>query len=283
MNEPVSVNELGTTVLPSEEQQQKVDFRGWLKPTFSPEHGVLIILFGSFLTGAALAQTWNYCTNLALICAFFALQTEHPLIVQLKQRSTWKPRYLIWAGIYGIIAVSLAVWLWIQSPILVWIYAIVLCALIVDMIAVFKRKHKSILNELVIFAAICLSTPLTYAATTGNLSLEALAMWILNTLFFGSAIFTIKLRRKKTSSLNPGIIYHSIASAIAIGFFALGWLKLVTALAFAIALIKFAVVITFRNWYTEAKFHSVALLESRFALFYIAVAAISVLPAHLPK
>ncbi|MBE9215415.1 hypothetical protein IQ247_22580 [Plectonema cf. radiosum LEGE 06105] len=108
-------------------------------------------------------------------------------------------------------------------------------------------------------------------------------MWILNTLFFGSAIFTIKLRRKKTSSLKPGIIYHSIASAIAIGFFALGWLKLVTALAFAIVLIKFAVVIVFRKWYTQAKFHSVALLETRFALFYIAVAAISVLPAHLPK
>ncbi|MBF2014720.1 MAG: YwiC-like family protein [Rivularia sp. T60_A2020_040] len=284
MNEPLSMNnELGITVLSAEQQEKQVDFRGWFKPTFSPEHGVLIVLFGSFLTGAALAQTWNYCTNLALISAFFALQTEHPLIVQLKQRSTWKPRYLIWAGIYGTIAFSLAVWLWIQSPILVWIYALVLCGLMIDVIAVFRRKHKSILNELIIFAAICLSTPLVYAATTGNLSLEALAMWILNTLFFGSAIFTIKLRRKKTSSLKPGIIYHSIASAIAIVFFALGWLKLVTALAFAIVLIKFAVVIVFRKWYTQAKFHSVALLETRFALFYIAVAAISVLPAHLPK
>ncbi|WP_228059966.1 YwiC-like family protein [Plectonema radiosum] len=148
MNEALSMNnELGTTVLPAEEQQNKVDYRGWLKPTFSPEHGVLIVLFGSFLTGAALAQAWNYCTNVALICAFFALQTEHPLIVQLKQRSTWKPRYLIWAGIYGIIAVSLAVWLWIQSPILVWIYAIVLCGLIIDVVAVFRRKHKSILSK----------------------------------------------------------------------------------------------------------------------------------------
>lgn len=271
------------TVSNAEEQQRKVNFREWVKPTFSPEHGVLIVLFGSFLTGAALAQRWNYCTNLALLCAFFALQTEHPLIVQVKRRSAWKPRFAIWAGIYGTIAVSLAAYLWIQSPVLVWIYAIVVFALMVDVIAVFKRKHKSILNELVIFAAICLSTPLAYAATTESLSIEAMTMWILNTLFFGSAIFTIKLRRKKTNSLTPGVAYHSIASLIVIGFFALGWLKLVTALAFVVGLIKFAVVIVFRNWYTQAKFHSVALLETRFALVYIALAAISVLPAYLPS
>ena len=221
------MNELATASNP-EQLLTKANFRNWVKPTFSPEHGVLIVWFGSFLTGAALAQTWNYCTNLALICAFFALQAEHPLIVQIKQRSTLKPRFAIWAGIYAAIATLLGCWLSIQSPVLLWIYAIVLFALIVDVIAVFRRKHKSILNELVIFAAICLSTPLAYAATTGSLSIEAMAIWILNTLFFGSAIFTIKLRRKKTSSLKPGIAYHSIASLIIIGFFLLGWLKLFT-------------------------------------------------------
>lgn len=276
------MNELATVSNP-EQLLTKANFRNWAKPTFSPEHGVLIVWFGSFLTGAALAQTWNYCTNLALLCSFFALQAEHPLVVQVKQRSTWKPRYAIWTGIYGTIAVWIAGWLWIQSPNLVWIYAIVAFALIFDVIAVIKRKHKSILNELVIFAAICLSTPLAYAATTGNLSVEAMTIWILNTLFFGSAIFTIKLRRKKTSSLKPGIVYHLIASLIVGGFFILGWLKLFTALAFIVVLIKFAVVIIFRNWYQKAKFHSVALLETRFALVYVAIAAISVLPAHLPS
>ncbi|BAY81440.1 hypothetical protein NIES267_09160 [Calothrix parasitica NIES-267] len=276
------MNELAT-VSNLEQLLTKANFRNWVKPTFSPEHGVLIVWFGSFLTGAALAQTWNYCTNLALLCSFFALQAEHPLVVQVKQRSKWKPRYAIWAGIYGIMAVWIAGWLWIQSPILLWIYTLVAFALIFDVIAVIKRKHKSILNELVIFAAICLSTPLAYAATTGNLSVEAMTIWILNTLFFGSAIFTIKLRRKKTSSLKPGIAYHLIASLIVTGFFILGWLKLFTALAFAVVLIKFAVVVIFRNWYQKAKFHSVALLETRFALVYVAIAAISVLPAHLPS
>ncbi|MGB6298554.1 MAG: YwiC-like family protein [Rivularia sp. (in: cyanobacteria)] len=270
------------TVSKAYEQVTKVNFRNWITPTFSPEHGVLIVWFGSFLTGAALAQHWDYCTNLALLCSFFALQAEHPLIVQLKQRSTLKPRYAIWAGIYAAIAIFIGGYLWIVSPVLQWIYAIVAFALIFDVVAVLKRKHKSILNELVIFTAICLSTPLAYAATTGSLSIEVMAIWILNTLFFGSAIFTIKLRRKKTSSLIPATVYHLIASVFVTGFFVLGWLKLFTALAFVVVLIKFAVVISFRNWYTKAKFHSVALLETRFAVFYIAACAISVLPAHLP-
>ncbi|MCJ8283358.1 MAG: YwiC-like family protein, partial [Rivularia sp. ALOHA_DT_140] len=252
------VNEL-VAVSNAKNQVTKAMEWSWFKPTFYPEHGVLIVWFGSFLTGAALAQTWNYCTSLALLCSFFALQAEHPLVVQVKQRSTWKPRYAIWTGIYGTMTVWIGVWLWIQSPVLLGIYAIVAFALIFDVIAVIKRKHKSILNELVIFAAICLSSPLAYAATTGNMNVEAMTIWILNTLFFGSAIFTIKLRRKKTSSLKPGIVYHLIASLIVVGFFVLGWLKLFTALAFTVVLIKFAVVISFLKWYQKAKFHSVAL------------------------
>ncbi len=262
-------------------QQLQINFKTWLRPTFSPEHGVLLVLFGSVVTGSALAQAWNYCTTLAFVCAFFALQAEHPLVVQIKQRSTWKPRFLIWSGIYGVIAIVIATWLWFQSPILVWIYVLALIAFIADVVAVLQKKHKSILNELVIFAAICLSTPLAYAATTHSLCVEVIAVWLLNTLFFGSAIFTIKLRRKKTSSLMLGVTYHAIATTIITGFYFLGWLNIFTALAFVVALIKFAVVIGIRSWYCKARFQYVAVFETRFALIYVAIAAISVLPAHL--
>ena len=274
------------------EEKLQINFKSWLRPTFSPEHGVLLVLFGSVLTGAALAQGWNYCTTLALICAFFALQAEHPLVVQIKQRSSWKPRFLIWSGIYGTIAIAIAVWLWLQSPVLLWIYGVALMALIADGVAVFQKKHKSILNELIIFAAICLSTPLAYAATTHSLCVGAImsegmrgaiGLWLLNTLFFGSAIFSIKLRRKRTSSLMLGVVYHTVASLIVVGLYFLSWLNIFTALAFVLALVKFAVVIAVRGWYCRARFQYIALFETRFALIYIAIAAISVLPAHLPS
>ena len=255
----------------------------WSRPTFSPEHGVLLVLFGSFLTGAALAQQWTYNTTLALVCAFFALQAEHPYIVQIKLRKNLKPRYLVWGGIYGAIALFLAIYLWLQTPALLILYLLAIAGLIVDAIAVIDGKHKSRINEFIGFAAICWAAPLAYGATTGSLSTSAIAIWILNTLFFSSAIYTIKLRRKKTAAFKPGIIYHCIAALIVFGLYSFGYLSLVTALSFAVALIKLAIVFGFQDWYRKARFHSIAIFETRFALLYIAIASISVLPAHLPR
>ena len=253
------------------------------RPTFSPEHGVLLVLFGSFVTGAALAQQWTWTTTLALICAFFALQAEHPYIVQIKLRKNLKTRYLVWGGIYGAIALSISIWLWLQAPILLWLYVLAIIGLIADTIAVIKGKHKSRANEIIGLAAICLAAPLAYGATTGSLSIEAMAMWVLNTLFFSSAVYTIKLRRKKTTAFRPGVIYHCAAAFIIFSLYSFNCLSLVTALSFAIALLKLLTVFGFKDWYRQAKFHSIAIFETRFALVYIAIASISVLPAHLPS
>jgi hypothetical protein len=255
----------------------------WIRPTFSPEHGVLLVLFGSFLTGAALAQQWTHWTTLALICAFFALQAEHPYVVQIKLRKNPQPRYLLWGGIYGTIALSSAILLWFQSTVLSWLYLLVVIGSLANAIAIVKGKHKSITNEVIGFAVICLAAPLAYGSTTGSISLEAMALWILNTLFFSSAIYTIKLRRQKTQSFKLGAIYHLIAALMAIGLYELDYLSLVTALSFGVALIKFGVVFSFQKWYRKVKFYSIALFETRFALLYIAIACVSVLPAHLPS
>ncbi len=70
----------------------------WTRPTFIPEHGVLLVLFGSFLTGAALAQQWTYSTTLAFACAFFALLAEYPYIVQIKLRKRLIPLcIMVWS------------------------------------------------------------------------------------------------------------------------------------------------------------------------------------------
>ena len=271
-----------TPILPqTSKKRKKLPF--WCRPTFSPEHGVLLVLFGSFITGAALAQQWTYTTTIALICAFFTLQIEHPYVMQIKLRKNFKPRFILWGSIYAVIALSLAFVLWFKSPALIWIYLLTIVGFIADGIAVIKHKHKSITNEIISFAVICLSTPLAYGATKGNLSLEAMAIWILNTLFFSSAIFTIKLRRKKTRSLKPGLIYHGVATLIVVGLYSCNYLSLATALSFAVILLKFSIITLCLKWYRKAKFYFIAIFETRFALLYIAIAAVSLLPAHLPS
>ncbi|MEE3716132.1 YwiC-like family protein [Tumidithrix elongata RA019] len=253
----------------------------WYRPTFSPEHGVYVVLLVSFLTGAAAAQQWTIATTWALICAFAGFQAEHPLALQIKQRRSWKPRFLTWGGIYGGISLSLAVYLYLRTPLLLWLYLGAIAALLLDAIAVFYRKQKSVVNEILTFAAVCLATPFAYAATGGTLTVSVFGLWLLNTLFFSSAIFTVKLRKPKISSLILGMIYHAIASLIIVGLWLCGWLDAIPALGFGVVLLKFGLILGRREWYQTTQIQNVAILETFSASIFLAIVAISLLPAHL--
>ena len=76
---------------------------------------------------------------------------------------------------------------------------------------------------------LCLSAPLAYAATTGTSSTLAIGLWIVNTLFFSSAIFTVKLRKLKTSSLILGLVDHAIATLVIVALYWFRVLLLITA------------------------------------------------------
>lgn len=250
------------------------------QPTISPEHGVYIVLLVSFLTGAAAAQEWNIATSLALVCAFLGFQAEHPIVLQIKQRKSWKPRFVLWGSVYSALAFGIAVYLYRQTPLLLWIDLAAIAALIYDAISVFYRQQKSIVNELVTFAAICLSAPLAYIATTGHWESSLLGLWLLNTLFFGSTIFMVKLRKPKTDSLVPGIVYHSIAGLIIIGLWYEHWLAWVPAIGFTIGLAKYSLVLWQLDWYKTAPIRQVAVLETVAAFLFLSTTALALLPIH---
>ena len=269
----------GVSELPTNNSPYK---KPWYLPTFSPEHGVLLVLLGAVLTGASVAQTWNGETSLACLAAFLGLQAEHPVIVQVKRRRQWRPRYLVWAAVYGGSALAIALWLCWQHSVLWWIVGAGALALVLDVLAVFQRNHKAVANEIVMFVAICLSTLFVYGATTGEITTQALGLWVLNSLFFASAVFSVKLRKTKTRSLQPGFIYHGVAIAIVVALYAIGWLSLYTALVFLVALLKLAVIVCWQNWYRTCRFEHIARFETYFALSYTFLAALTVLPAKLP-
>lgn len=262
----------------------------WYRPTISPEHGVYVVLLVSFLTGAATAQHWTWATTLALICAFCGFQAEHPLVVQIRQRKSLKPRFLLWGAIYGSTAAAIALYLYwrtgeIFSPLL-WIYGGAIVSLIADSISVLYREQKSIFNELITFAAVCLAAPFAYIVTTGDISGIAIGLWLMNTLFFSSSIFTVKLRKIKKdellgASIQRLIIYHLFATGIVIGLYDFGLLSLFTALTFGIVLGKVGCILWQRQWYCTTKIHHVAMIETLSALLFCITAAISVLPVHV--
>ncbi|HEY9761077.1 MAG TPA: YwiC-like family protein [Trichocoleus sp.] len=260
--------------------------QAWYRPVISPEHGVYVMLLVSFITGAAAAQTWEWSTTLALVCAFCGFQAEHPWMLQIKQRRSFKPRFWLWGGIYSLITGAIALYLlrqqgtW-QSPLLI-VYLGAFVAFVVDGVSVFYREQKSVVNELVTFAAVCLSAPFAYIVSTGTLSPPVWGLWALNTLFFSSAIFTVKLRKTKTHSAVPGQIYHAIATLIILALVTVGWLSPLTAIAFGVVLLKFFIILWQSNWYCTTKIQFVAMLETGTALLFLAITALSLLPVHLP-
>ena len=85
----------------------------------------------------------------------------------------------------------------------------------VDAISVFRRGQKSILNELVTFAAVCLVVTFTYLVTTHSFTPTAIRLWGLCSLYFSGTIFTLKLRKiRKQDSLDAALkrlgIYYAI-------------------------------------------------------------------------
>ncbi|HEY9671996.1 MAG TPA: YwiC-like family protein [Waterburya sp.] len=259
----------------------KPNSQAWYRPTLSHQHGVYVVLLVSFLTGAALAQAWTLSTTLALVCAFCGFQAEHPIVLQIKQRRSFKPRFLVWGGLYSAVSVAIAVWLYLSFPVLLWLYSGAIAALVVDAVSVFHREQKSIFNEFITFAAVCLAAPLAYAATTGTLSATAMGLWVLNTLYFSSTIFTVKLRKPKTSSIIPGVVYHAIAILMIATLYYFGWLPLIAALAFGLALLKFGIIALNQEWYRTAKIQWVAMLETGTAFSCLIIVALSLLPARL--
>ena len=278
MTQPAIERNVGETLT---SLSPKPNPQAWYKPTLSPEHGVYVILLVSFLTGAAAAQNWTLSTTLALVCAFFGWQAEHPLVLQIKQRKSLKPRFLVWSGLYSAIALIIAGWLYFKFPVLWGIYLGAFLALIADIISVFHREQKSVFNEIITFSAVCLAAPLAYAATTGKIDLNVIGLWVLNSLYFCSTIFAVKFRKHKTSSIMPVVVYHAIATSIIITFYWLSWLSLITALSFGIALLKFGIITWQQEWYRTTKIQFVAILETVSALIFLLIVALSLLPAHL--
>jgi hypothetical protein len=261
----------------------------WYRPTLSPEHGVYVVLLVAFLVGAAAAQQWTWATTGALGCAFLGFQAEHPLMLQIKQRQSWKPRFLVWGGVYGGLAVLLAGGVYWQqglgwSPLL-GIYGATTTALLVDAIAVVRRGQKSLPNELITFGAVCLAAPLAYIATTGTLTPTVLGLWALCSLYFCCTIFTVKLRKPhrgepESAPIQRAIAYHGIATLLVVGLYWVGLLPLVPALAFSLALVKGSAIALQLPRFRQAPIGVIAALETTMALLFGALVAVALLPVH---
>ncbi|MGB5239046.1 MAG: YwiC-like family protein [Prochlorococcaceae cyanobacterium] len=255
--------------------------RPWWQPTLSHQHGPLVALLVSFLLGAAGAQAWTQDTTLALVVVLAAFQAEHPLVQQIRRRRNLQPRLLLWAGLYGAIAVGLGALLVWQSPILLVLAGLAVLVLALDALAVMQRRQRGLGHELLVFAAVCLAAPFAWTVGSGSLEPAALGLWGLCSLYFGSSVVLLKFRREPATGLSAVLVSGSLATALVGGGWWVGLLQPLEALAYGVALVKGAWLLIRLERYRSAPIGQVAAIESATALLFLLLAALALLPATL--
>ncbi|KMM16465.1 YwiC-like family protein [Synechococcus sp. GFB01] len=255
--------------------------RPWWQPTLSHQHGPLVALVVSFLLGAAGSQTWTASTSLALVVVLAAFQAEHPLVQQIRRRRSFQPRLILWASLYGAIAVGLSALLTWQTPVLLSLAGPALLVLALDALAVLQRRQRGLSHELVVFAAVCLAAPFAWTVGSGSLEPAALGLWGLCSLYFGSSVVLLKFRREPAIEITMVLVSGTLATALIAGGLWLGLLQPLEALAYGVALLKGAWLLNRLEHYRSAPIGRVAAIESATALLFLLLAALALLPATL--
>jgi hypothetical protein len=255
--------------------------RPWWQPTLSHQHGPLVALLVSFLLGAAGAQQWTAATTAALVVVLAAFQAEHPLVQQIRRRRTLQPRLLLWAGLYGAIALGLGAVLAWRTPVLLVLAGLAAAALGLDALAVLQRRQRGLGHEWLAFAAVCLAAPFAWIATSGHLEPAALGLWGLCSLYFGSSVVLLKVRRDTAAGITPVLMTGALATALVAGGWGLGLLHPLEAVAYGVALLKGAWLLGRLEQYRAAPIGRVAAIESATALLFLLLAALALLPVTL--
>lgn len=241
--------------------------RTWFKPVLSGEHGASISLAVCFFLGVWFAGRWNGNTSLALAAAVAGFELQLPL-VRLLRRKRLDPRLIIWTILYGIVTVSSALTLWLRVPALGRIYAVGAAVLLINLFWVYRGDQKSIPNELSIFTGLCLALPFAYTATTGFMAQDLLGLWLLCTLVFSSAIFTVRLRLFGDPAVTKATVYHIVALAMVFLLVRVNLLPPALAWTFLIPLAKLVVILLWMDRYRRLKLTHIGLIETALAIIF---------------
>ena len=171
------------------------------------EHGSWAMLAVPLMVGFAVAAQnaaqnaaqWQWRSLLLIAAALGLFLVRFPIdtLIKTRKRPTAdRARLIRWSIIYGSIAMACGGWLIVVDQ----LYALVEIGLIGAALLVYhwwlveRRQEMSALGELAGIFGLALGAPLAYYASTGMLAGTALALWIVNALYFGGTVFYIKLK-----------------------------------------------------------------------------------------
>lgn len=171
----------------------KVNLR--FKPPLPKEHGSWAMLAVPLLISLAIAPAWRWSSLLAVVAVIGLFLVRYPLetMIKTKRRDSV---LIVWAIIYASLTILCGGWLLVIDR-LIWLIPIGLIGAALVLLRwrlALRRQEMSALGELSGIAALALGAPIVYYAVSGQLDWTALALWLINSLYFGGTVFYIKLK-----------------------------------------------------------------------------------------
>ena len=163
------------------------------------EHGSWAMFAVPLIIGFVVAAQWQWRSILLIAAALGLFLVRFPIdtVIKTRKRPAADRAWLIrWAMVYGSIAAVCGGWLIVIDQ-LYWLMPLGLfgaALLIYHWWLVERRQEMSARGELAGIFGLALGAPLAYYTSRGVLDGTALALWIVNALYFGGTVFYIKLK-----------------------------------------------------------------------------------------
>jgi hypothetical protein len=163
------------------------------------EHGSWAMFAVPLIIGFSVAAEWQWRSILLIAAALGLFLVRFPVDTLIKTRKRLnadRMRLVRWAIAYGSIAAICGGWLIVIDR----LYALLGMGLIGAALLLYhwwlveQRQEMSARGELAGIFGLALGAPLAYYVSTGILNSAALALWIVNALYFGGTVFYIKLK-----------------------------------------------------------------------------------------
>lgn len=170
------------------------------------EHGSWAMFAVPLIIGLAVAGTWQWRSVGLILAALGLFMLRFPIdtVIKTRKRPTTDRAWLIgWAIVYGAIAALCGGWLVLVDRLygLIGFGVIGAALLVYHGWLVDRRKEMSAAGELAGIFGLALGAPLAYYTASGKIDGTALALWIVNALYFGGTVFYIKLKVRQQPRL----------------------------------------------------------------------------------
>ncbi len=210
------------------------------------------------VTGISAAGTLSADTFLFVLAAFGFFLLRFPMMLAIKSRAlNTRTLALRWSAIYAALTLVSGAILLLSTRlwILAGLGALGLATLVVYLWLASRRAEMTIWGEWIGIAGLALGAPGAYVVGKHALDATAVALYLLNILYFGGTVLYIKFKVREQPRLalsapnlwarlwsgRASILYHAIAIALVAIFAAIQWVPALVPIAFILPMCKIIV------------------------------------------